>query len=531
MTREISEAALEEAIEAALVQGERSGTVAEPLVGYGGEIPGGYHRREPREYDRSLCLLPGDVLDFILITQPAEWKKLQQHHGEDVKRRFLKRLRREIDRRGTLDVLRQGIKDSGCRFRLAYFPPHSGLNAELQKLYESNIFSVVRQLRYSDSGSETLDLVLFLNGLPLFTAELKNPFTGQTVEDAVRQYRRDRDSREPLFAFGRCLAHFAVDPEQVFVATHLTGPPTRFLPFNQGYDRGAGNPPVPPTRGGYRTSYLWEEIWCKRSVLNLIQHFIHRVQKDGEGGEIGGRTKNGGAQIQLFPRYHQLDAVRRLVKDAREHGPGRQYLIEHSAGSGKSFTIAWLAHWLSVLHDDRDERVFDSIVVITDRRVLDRQLQARPSDQCEHLRGRRRWHRDGHRGGRLRQRRQVPAPPQQRGEERAGQTGGGADRAEDLASGGQGGVPCGVPAEPDTGVREAPRRGDLLRPLRAEHGGDDPERDARVCGERLSNTASSPFRALNGLKTPCYGSGPGRSSQARTNVSGSSPSPSAMRLK
>ena len=371
---EISEARLEAAIEAALVEGKRPATGDAPVFGQGDEIPGGYQRRATGDYDRALCLLPEDVLDFIRATQPVEWNKLREFHRDDVRPRFLKRLAREIDRRGTLDVLRQGIKDSGCRFHLAYFPPHSGLNDELQRLYESNLFSVVRQLHYGESG--VLDLALFLNGLPLFTVELKNPFTGQNVEDAVRQYRRDRDPREAIFAFGRCLAHFAVDPDQVFVATHLTGPQTRFLPFNQGYNEGAGNPPVPPTRGGYRTAYLWEQIWAKRSVLNLIQHFIHRVQKNGEGGGRGRNGgANGGAQIQLFPRYHQLDAVRRLVQDARENGPGRQYLIQHSAGSGKSFTIAWLAHWLSVLHDDRDERVFDSIVVITDRKVLDRQLQ------------------------------------------------------------------------------------------------------------------------------------------------------------
>ncbi|MDX1382402.1 MAG: type I restriction endonuclease, partial [Thermoanaerobaculia bacterium] len=270
----------------------------------------------------------------------------------------------EVARRGTLDVLRRGVKDSGCRFELAYFRPHSGLNEDLRTLYEANLFAVVRQLRYSERGESSLDVVLFLNGLPLFTAELKNPLTGQNVEHAVRQYRRDRDPREPLFAFGRCLAHFAVDPDQVFVTTHLRGPKTRFLPCNRGWERGAGNPPALTT---YATSYLWNEIWSRDSVLNLIQHFIHVVQET---------TPDGGTrQVLLFPRYHQLDAVRRLAGDARANGAGRQYLIEHSAGSGKSYTIAWLAHWLSVLHDDADERVFDSIVVVTDRRILDRQLQ------------------------------------------------------------------------------------------------------------------------------------------------------------
>lgn len=369
---EISEAALEEAIEAALVEGSTEGTVAEDQAGYGDAIPGGYRKHPPQAYDRALCLLPDEVIDFVITTQPKEWQQLRQYYGDEAKKRFLKRLAREIERKGTLDVLRRGIKDSGVKVRLAYFRPHSGLNDELQRHYQSNLFSIVRQLHYSENGPKSVDLALFLNGLPLFTAELKNPFTGQTVEHAVTQYRKDRDPREPLFAFGRCLAHFAVDPDQVYLTTHLTGETTRFLPFNKGYNKGAGNPPPPKTHDlegrGYKTAYLWEEVWAKDSVLNLIQHFIHRVSEDET-------DKKNGKQIQLFPRYHQLDAVRRLVADAREHGPGRQYLVQHSAGSGKSFTIAWLAHWLSVLHDAQDRRVFDSIVVITDRRVLDQQLQ------------------------------------------------------------------------------------------------------------------------------------------------------------
>lgn len=371
----IGEIHLEAAIEAALVGGDGKGVVAEPATSYAGPLPGKYLKRPASAYDRGLCLLPDDVIDFVVATQPKEWKRLRELHGEDVRSRFLKRLASEIDRKGTLDVLRRGIKDAGVKVRCAYFRPHSGLNEELQRLYESNLFAIVRQLHYSEKEApgekkKSLDVVLFLNGLPLFTAELKNPFTGQNVKHAVTQYREHRDPREPLFAFGRCLAHFAVDPELVYVTTHLTGETTRFLPFNKGSDDGgAGNPTPSLTGGGYRTGYLWEEIWAKDSVLNLIQHFVHRVQPPGEPG------KKNGAQVQLFPRYHQVDAVRRLVAHAREHGTGQQYLIQHSAGSGKSFTIAWLAHWLSVLHDDQDRRVFDSILVITDRRVLDQQLQ------------------------------------------------------------------------------------------------------------------------------------------------------------
>ena len=299
--------------------------------------PAAISNADPKTTTATLCLLPNDVLDFVLATQPKEWQRLSQHYGTQVKERFLKRVSSEIERRGALNVLRTGVKDMGCTFRLAYFRPASGLNEETRRLYMANFFAVIRQVRYSTKNENSLDLVLFLNGIPLFTAELKNPLSGQTVEDAIRQYKTDRDPREPLLAYGRCLAHFAVDPNLVYVTTHLAGPKTRFLPYNRGKFGGAGNPPVPSTQTGYATAYLWEETWARDSVLDL---------------------------------------VRQLVADAREKGTGQHYLIQHSAGSGKSFTIAWLAHQLSTLHDANDRRVFDSIVVITDRRVLDRQLQS-----------------------------------------------------------------------------------------------------------------------------------------------------------
>jgi type I restriction enzyme R subunit len=286
-----------------------------------------------------------------------------------VKEQFLKRLSREIERRGTLDVLRNGLKDSGCKFQLAFSRPSSGLNEALRRLHAANLFSVIRQLRYSKKSAQSLDMVLFLNGIPIFTAELKNPLTGQTVEDAIRQYKTARDPREPLFAYGRCLAHFSVDPDLVYVTTQLAGAKTRFLPFNQGKFGGAGNPPVPPTQKGYATVYLWEKIWVCDSVLDLIRQFIHEVEEEDERG------RKTGKRTLVFPRYQQLDAVRRLVAHARWNGAGQRYLIQHSAGSGKSFTIAWLAHRLATLHDDADKRIFDSIVVVTDRRILDRQLQ------------------------------------------------------------------------------------------------------------------------------------------------------------
>jgi type I restriction enzyme R subunit len=376
MTPKVAERSFEEAIECSLLRhgpdacaGEAT-AVRETPPTYGDTPPGSYRRRLPQEYDRALCLIGRDVVDFILATQPKEWEKLKQHYEAAVKEQFLKRLASEIERRGALDVLRLGIKDSGCKFRLAYFRPASGLNDETRRLHAANLFAIVRQLHYSKKNEKSLDLVLFLNGIPIFTAELKNPLNGQNVEDAIRQYKTDRDPREPLFSYGRCLAHFAVDPDLVYVATQLSAAKTRFLPFNKGKFGGAGNPPVPPTMKGYATSYLWEETWARDSVLDLIRQFIHEVEEEDEKG------RKTGKRFLVFPRYQQLDAVRKIVEHAREHGAGQRYLVQHSAGSGKSYTIAWLAHQLSTLHDANDKRVFDSIVVITDRRVLDRQLQA-----------------------------------------------------------------------------------------------------------------------------------------------------------
>jgi len=375
MTPEISEHSFEEEIERVLLEygpdayPSEAGEIRETVPPYGDNLPGSFRKRTPADYDRALCLIPRDVVDFILATQPKEWEKLQQHHGAEVKQRFLRHLARAIEHRGTLDVLRSGFKDSGCKFQLAYFQPASGLNRELQRLHEANLFSVVRQLRYSEKHENSLDLVLFLNGIPLFTAELKNPLNGQTVVDAIDQYKNDRDPPDPLLAYGRCLAHFAVDPDLIYVTTHLNRESTRFLPFNQGKHGGAGNPPVPPTQSGYATDYLWKRIWARDSLLDLIRQFIHEVEVEDDRG------RKTGERFLIFPRYHQLDAVRRLVRHASQRGAGQHYLIQHSAGSGKSNTLAWLAHQLSTLHDVLDRRVFDSIVVVTDRRILDRQLQ------------------------------------------------------------------------------------------------------------------------------------------------------------
>ncbi len=369
---EISERNFEETIEAALLAGgpdavsHFEGLVGQPLPEYGSYVPGGYRKRRPKDYDRTLCMDAAMVVAFVQATQPKRWTQITERYGEDAKDRFTKRLAAEVEKRGLLDVLRKGVKDSGVQVDLAYFRPASGLNPEVQQLYDGNIFTLVRQLRYSTQNTNSIDTVLFLNGLPIFTAELKNPLNGQDVRDAIDQYRRDRDPREPLLTFGRCLAHFAVDPELVYLTTRLDGPLTTFLPFNRGKYGGAGNP---PEALGFPTRYLWDHVWSSDSVLELIQRFVNLVLEEDDKG------RKTGKRHLIFPRFHQLDAVRRLVADAQRNGSGHRYLIEHSAGSGKSNTIAWLAHQLSILHDVTDERIFDSIVVITDRLVLDRQLQ------------------------------------------------------------------------------------------------------------------------------------------------------------
>lgn len=373
---DISERAFEAAIECALLLGgpdacpERPGTVRTHRDAYGEMPPGGFQRRTAEQYDRTLSLIREDVLAFIQGTQPKEWGRFTQHHGTSARDVFLKRLNSELAVRGLLDVLRKGVSDSGVKFKLAYFRPASGMNPEAARLHEANRFAVARQVKYSTKGEQSVDAVLFLNGIPLFTAEFKNPLTGQHVEDGIRQYLRDRDPRAPLLAPGRCLAHFVVDPDLVYVTTRLAGPATRFLPFNQGWNRGAGNPPASPTRGGYATSYLWEEIWARDSLLDLIRNFIVDLEPETNGNGRPAQQKE-----LVFPRYHQIQAVRGLIRDAKAQGAGHRYLIQHSAGSGKSYTIGWLAHRLATLHNASDERVFDSIIVITDRRVLDRQLQ------------------------------------------------------------------------------------------------------------------------------------------------------------
>lgn len=325
-------------------------------------------------YDKARALDPALVLGFIQKTQEKVWKSLHGIHGEETGKVVLDHLCKELATKGILKVLRQGFKCYGKKLRVATFAPSNAMNPDTLALYQANVLSVTRQLYYSEAHSKSLDLVLFLNGLPIITAELKNPLSGQTVEHAKKQYKRDRDPRELIFEFKkRALVHFAVDQDVVFMTTRLSGDKTRFLPFNLGNQGHAGNPPA--TDGGYRTAYLWREVWQRDSLLGILGRFMHLEVSEKRILTDTGAIKKITKETMIFPRYHQLDCVRKLVVQARENGPGHNYLVQHSAGSGKSNSIAWLAHRLSSLHDIDDRKVFDSVIVITDRRILDQQLQ------------------------------------------------------------------------------------------------------------------------------------------------------------
>ena len=329
---------------------------------------GGYEEGPAAEYSKELGLFKAEVLSFLHATQPKAWERLSAIHGDDAENRVIQRLFKEMDLRGSLDVLRNGFTDYGVKFRMAYFRPETGMNAETIALYNQNRLKVVRQVYYSQKNTNSIDLVLAVNGLPVATMELKNQFTGQTTKDAKRQYATTRDNRELLFAFKkRALVHFAVDPDEVYMATKLDGTKTYWLPFNRGHNNGKGNPPNP---NGYKTSYLWEEVLIKDSWLEIIQRFIHLQVEEIE---FEGRTIK--KEKMIFPRFHQLDAVRKITADARDSGAGKNYLIQHSAGSGKSNTIAWLSYRLASLHNETDARLFDSVIIVTDRTVLDQQLQ------------------------------------------------------------------------------------------------------------------------------------------------------------
>jgi len=330
----------------------------------------GYSKLPEDGFDRVRALFSEAVLDFIKTTQPKEWAYLQNIQKAKAEETLLEDLCRALDSKneGCLKVLRHGFKCFGKLFRVAYFAPASSMNPETVKLYGENRLTVTRQLHYSTKNENSLDVVLSLNGIPLVSMELKNPMTGQTWLNAARQYKNDRDPKEPIFIFRRrTLVHFAVDPDEVYMTTRLSGKGTRFLPFNRGDGTGAGNPENPD---GYRTAYLWESVLERDSFLDILARFIHLEPKEKR---IGRRKVT--THTMIFPRYHQLNCVRRLVGAAKIEGSGHNYLVQHSAGSGKSNSIAWLAYRLQSLYDASDNKVFDSIVVVTDRRVLDQQLQ------------------------------------------------------------------------------------------------------------------------------------------------------------
>ncbi len=331
----------------------------------------GYIERKADQFDREKCLDIELIIDFIKSTQEKAWDKLVKVHRENAEDNLIKRICNELNKQGTLKVLRDGINDHGVSVRLAYFKPESGLNVRLHELYEKNTLSVTRQVKYTPKNENELDLVLSINGLPVSTVELKNQMTGQNYENAIKQYKYDREPKELMFDFKkRALVHFAIDDEQAWFATRLSGGKTRFFPFNKGYNYGAGNPP--PVDGDYKTSYVWKEIWAKDSWMELFQRFLH-LQIEEEKEPVTGKVTK--TEVMLFPRYHQLDVVRALSKDTYDNGAGKNYLVQHSAGSGKSNSIAWLSYRLSSLHNENDERVFDVVIVITDRKVLDSQLQ------------------------------------------------------------------------------------------------------------------------------------------------------------
>ncbi len=341
----------------------------------------GWQQGHASNFSRELAIDRMAIFEFIQRSQPKAWERLQQYHKEDTEIKFIQRLFKELDLRGTLDVLRHGITDSGVKFSMAYFKPDSSLNPDTLAQYAHNRLYITRQVYFSKDSRKSIDLVLSVNGLPVATIELKNHFTGQRVEEAMEQYKTSRDPRELLFQFRkRALVHFTLDPDEVYFTTRLDSGGTRFFPFNKGFRNAAGNPPTGKYIS-YRTAYFWENILEKDSWLELIGRFMH-LQKD----EYRIDGKKYWKESLLFPRYHQVDVVRKLTADTKANGTGKNYLIQHSAGSGKSNSIAWLAYRLSSLYHDDDSKAFDSVLVITDRNVLDQQLQ-NTIYQFEHKQG------------------------------------------------------------------------------------------------------------------------------------------------
>ncbi|MBE0411469.1 MAG: type I restriction endonuclease subunit R, partial [Anaerolineales bacterium] len=345
------------------------------LTGYGsGAVPGAEGVREtgsvrylagdPKDYDRDHAVDIDKLLAFLETTQPRVFTQLGIAADGPARLKFLARLQGEIAKRGVVDVLRKGIQHGAASVDLFYGAPSPG-NPKAVERFEANLFSVTRQLRYSKDESQlSIDLAIFINGLPIITFELKNRLTKQTVQDAVEQYMRDRDPRELLFQFGRCLVHFAVDDQEVRFCTNLKGNDSWFLPFNKGFNDGAGNPPNPD---GIKSDYMWRSILIRRELTDIIENYAQIVERKDE--RTGRKKKE-----QIFPRYHQLDVVHKLLAEVHTRGAGYRYLIQHSAGSGKSNSIAWLSHQLVGL-EKNNAPIFDSIIVVTDRKVLDKQIR------------------------------------------------------------------------------------------------------------------------------------------------------------
>lgn len=333
---------------------------------------GGYQQGLAKDYEKSTALFPADVVAFIQTTEPKLWARLEMLFKDKAQDELIKALNQELNIKGSLNVLRNGFRVANRTAKMAYFAPNSTLNETSQQQYDANIVKITRQV--ITEYNERIDMVISVNGIPISTIELKNEMsaTGWTVEDAKYQYRKERNPQGKLFEFKkRSLVHFAVDTQEVYMTTKLEGEGTRFLPFNRGFNDDKGNPPV---ENDVRTAYLWREVLRKDSLMELIGRFLHLSREERKI-----RTDSGFRYItsesMIFPRFHQLDAVRKLIAHTKTHGAGKNYLIQHSAGSGKSNTIAWLAHHLASLHNAEDEKIFNSVIIVTDRVVLDRQLQ------------------------------------------------------------------------------------------------------------------------------------------------------------
>ena len=333
---------------------------------------GGYTKGDPKKFNRESGLEEDTFVEFIKTSQPKKWERYVKIYAENSEKQIIERFKREVKTTNLLNVMRHGFMDRGIKFYPIFWKPETSLNETTQMQYDANILHCTRQLHYSVHNENSIDIVLFANGIPVVSMELKCQFTGQDTTNAINQYKFDRAGKDAIFAFKeRVLVHFAVDLTNVYMTTRLEGAHTYFLPFNQGSNGagkvgGKGNPVNP---NGYDTAYLWERVLCKDSLMEILQKYMHLQQEYDKNGNLVKET-------MIFPRYHQLDVVTKLLEDVKKNGSGKSYLIQHSAGSGKSNSIAWLAHRLTGLHDYEDNKIFQSVIIVTDRRVLDSQLQS-----------------------------------------------------------------------------------------------------------------------------------------------------------